>query len=108
MVNSNVQMLALNEFNNVADAGRATSDLLAAIKNLSNELRVTIVAAGTAKAINALNLDPQLKSRFEPIGLPHWSADREYRRFLASYEQLLPLLSHPASARQSLPGPSLP
>ncbi|MGY6000060.1 TniB family NTP-binding protein [Stenotrophomonas maltophilia] len=91
MVNANVQMLALDEFNNVADAGRATSDLLAAIRNLSNELRVPIVAAGTAKAINALNLDPQLKSRFEPIGLPRWSADREYRTFLASYEQLLPL-----------------
>lgn len=91
MVNANVQMLALDEFNNVADAGRATSDLLAAIRNLSNELRIPIVAAGTDKAINALNLDPQLKSRFEPIGLPRWSMDREYRTFLASYEQLLPL-----------------
>ena len=91
MVYANVQMLALDEFNNVAEAGRATADLLAAIRNLSNELRIPIVAAGTEKAINALNLDPQLKSRFEPIALPKWSLDKEYLSFLASYEQLLPL-----------------
>lgn len=104
MVNANVQMLALDEFNNVAEAGRATSDLLAAIRNLSNELRIPIVAAGTDKAINALNLDPQLKSRFEPIGLPRWRLNREYLGFLASYEQLLPLakpsdLAQPEVAR---------
>lgn len=92
MLYANVQMLALDELNNVADAGRNTIDLLAAIRNLSNELRLPIVAAGTATAINALNLDTQLKTRFEPIGLPPWKLDTEYLKFLASYEQLLPLL----------------
>ncbi|UXL29514.1 TniB family NTP-binding protein [Stenotrophomonas maltophilia] len=102
MVYANVQMLALDEFNNVAEAGRATADLLAAIRNLSNELRIPIVAAGTEKAINALNLDPQLKSRFEPIGLPQWKLDREYRGFLAAYEQLLPLVKPSGLASREL------
>lgn len=92
MLHSNVQMLALDEFNNVSEAGRNTTELLAAIRNLSNELRLPIVAAGTEKAINALNLDRQLKTRFEPIGLPRWSLNREYLQFLASYERLFPLM----------------
>lgn len=92
MLYANVQMLVLDEFNNAAGAGRNSSDLLAAIRNLSNELRLPIVAAGTEKAINALNLDAQLKTRFEPIGLPPWRLDKEYLKFLASYEQLLPLV----------------
>lgn len=93
MLGASVQMLALDEFNNVSEAGRNTADLLAAIRNLSNELRLPIAAAGTEKAINALNLDRQLKTRFEPIGLPRWTLNREYLQFLASYERLFPLMN---------------
>jgi hypothetical protein len=99
LVYARVQMLVIDELNNVTQAGREAPFVLAAIRNLSSDLRLPIAAAGTQQAINALNLDPQLKSRFEPIGLPRWMLNTEYLKFLASYEQLLPLqkASHLAS-----------
>ncbi len=88
---ANVRVLVIDEFNNLTNAGRAAGELLGAIKGLSNDLKVSIVAAGTQTAINALNSDPQMKSRFVPSALDRWKLDREYLGFLASYEQLLPL-----------------
>ncbi|MBI3774504.1 MAG: TniB family NTP-binding protein [Gammaproteobacteria bacterium] len=88
---ASVRLLVIDEFNNLTNAGKKAADLLAAIKGLSNDLKISIVAAGTPAAINALNSDPQMKSRFEPAALDRWKLDSEYLRFLASYEQLLPL-----------------
>ncbi|MET3115842.1 hypothetical protein AAKU64_000045 [Undibacterium sp. GrIS 1.8] len=88
---ASVRLLIIDEFNNLANAGKKAPDLLAAIKGLSNELKLSVVAAGTQAAINALNSDPQMKSRFEPAALDRWRLDSEYLRFLASYEKLLPL-----------------
>lgn len=85
------KMLVIDEFNNLINAGRGATELLAAIKGLSNELRISIVAAGTPEAVNALNSDPQMKSRFTPAILDRWALDKQYLRFLASYERLLPL-----------------
>jgi hypothetical protein len=91
MTYANVRILVIDEFNNLTNAGKGAVDLLSAIKELSNQLRVSIVAAGTQAAINALNSDPQMKSRFEPAGLERWTLDAEYLRLLVSYERLLPL-----------------
>ncbi|MBK8183954.1 MAG: TniB family NTP-binding protein [Candidatus Competibacteraceae bacterium] len=97
-----VRILAIDEFNNLVNAGRAAGDLLAAIKGLSNELKISVVAAGTQSAINALNSDPQMKSRFEPAVLDRWKLDGEYLRFLASYERLLPLAEPSGLATREL------
>jgi len=86
-----VRMLLLDEFNNIAEAGRSTRDLLATVRFLANDVKLGICAAGTATAINALNQDPQLKSRFQGYALPAWKLDRAYLQFLAAYEQVLPL-----------------
>lgn len=86
-----IRVLVIDEFNNLTTAGKRAGDLLAAIKGLSNDLKISIVAAGTQAAINALNLEPQMKSRFEPAALDRWKLNTEYLRFLASYERLLPL-----------------
>lgn len=86
-----VRILVIDEFNNLTSAGRKQGDILALIKGLSNDLKISIVAAGTQEAINALNSEPQMKSRFEPAPLDRWSLNAEYLRFLASYERLLPL-----------------
>lgn len=61
------------------------------IKFLSNELQIIIIAAGVKDAYNAINADPQLSNRFEPIGLPKWQMNDEYLRLLASFESVLPL-----------------
>lgn len=88
---ANVRLLVIDEFNNLANAGKLAGSLLAGIKGLNNDLKISVVAAGTQAAINVLNSDPQMKSRFEPAGLDRWKLDAEYLRFLASYERLLPL-----------------
>lgn len=86
-----IRVLVIDEFNNLTTASKKAGDLLAAIKGLSNDLKISVIAAGTQAAINALNLEPQMKSRFEPAALDRWKLDTEYLRFLASYERLLPL-----------------
>jgi len=88
---ASVRVLAIDEFNHLTNAGKDAAKLLAAIKNISTALRIPIIASGTQAAINALNSDPQMKSRFEPAVLDRWKLDREYLRFLASYEAFLPL-----------------
>lgn len=88
---TSVRMVAIDEFNHLTNAGKEAAKLLAAIKNLSSALNMPILAAGTQAAINALNSDPQMKSRFEPAVLDRWKLDREYLRLLAAYETFLPL-----------------
>lgn len=92
---THVRMLLLDEFNNIAEAGKEARAILSAIRSLSNDLKIVLGAAGTASAINALNQDPQLKSRFQPFALRAWSLDMQYLQFLAAYERLLPL-QHPS------------
>lgn len=99
---ASVRMLAIDEFNHLVNAGKDASKLLAGIKNLSSALRIPIVASGTQAAINALNSDPQMKSRFEPAVLDRWKLDREYLRFLASYEMFLPLAERSELASREL------
>lgn len=99
---ASVRILAIDEFNHLVNAGKDAAKLLAGIKNLSSALRVPIVASGTQAAINALNSDPQMKSRFEPAVLDRWKLDREYLRFLASYEMFLPLAERSELASREL------
>lgn len=99
---AHVGVLLIDEFNNLVNAGRKAGDVLAAIKELSNALKISIVAFGTQAAINALNLEPQMKSRFQPSSLQRWRLDAEYLRFLASYERLLPLAKPSGLATRDL------
>jgi hypothetical protein len=61
------------------------------IKYLGNELQIPIVAVGTPDAFHAIQSDPQLANRFEPVLLPRWTIDEEYLRLLASFESTLQL-----------------
>ena len=86
------RMLIIDEFHNVLHGNaRQQRQFLALLKNLSNELRLPIIVAGTRDTIRTLHTDPQLSSRFEAFGLPRWKLDREFLRLLASFERLLPL-----------------
>lgn len=64
---------------------------LNAIKYLSNELKMPLVGVGTGDAFNAINTDPQLANRFEPLVLPRWKNNDEYLQLLASFEYMIPL-----------------
>ena len=87
-----VKMLLIDELNNLV-VGTTTKQrrFLTVLKQLGNELRIPIVAAGTEEAVRAVQTDPQLSNRFEPMILPRWALDVNFQRLLATYEQMLPL-----------------
>lgn len=66
-------------------------EFLNCIKNLSNELRISIVAAGTSDAFHVINSDPQIANRFQPFNLNRWVYGEEYVQLLYTLEGLLPL-----------------
>lgn len=66
-------------------------EVMNAIKLLSNETAIPIVAVGTAAAVRVLHTDPQHSSRFEVLPLPLWQLDPEFQSLLAGFETVLPL-----------------
>ncbi len=87
-----VRMLIIDEIHHsLAGDSRRQQAFLNVIKALGNELEIPIVAAGTREAFNALRTDEQLANRFKPFALPRWEYNMDYWRFLATYEQFLPL-----------------
>lgn len=61
------------------------------LKHLMNQLRLPILALGTADAVDAFRVDAHMQARFKPIELPAWSAGEEFAGFLRKYEEALPL-----------------
>ncbi|MDQ6699930.1 MAG: TniB family NTP-binding protein [Acidobacteriota bacterium] len=86
------KMLILDEIHHIlAGHIHLQSVFLNAIKYLSNQLRIPIVGVGTKDALRAIQTDPQMVSRFEPMAVPKWKLDDEFRRLLVSFESVLPL-----------------
>lgn len=96
-----IKVLLVDEFNHMLAANRTEQrKILNFFKNISGPpLSLSVIAFGTPEALNAINVDTQLKSRFQVFELSHWVAGEEFRAFLASYEQFIPLRypSHLAS-----------
>ena len=87
-----LRVLIIDEIHDILAGNlRKQQEFLNVIKHLSNELMIPIVGVGTRDALRAIQTDPQIANRFEPIILPHWKMDEEYLRLLASYEKVLPL-----------------
>jgi type II secretory pathway predicted ATPase ExeA len=87
-----VRMLIIDEIHHLM-AGHLDKQrhFLNVLKYLSNELLISVVGVGIKDALRAIQTDRQLVSRFDPIGLPRWTLDREFRMLLMSFEQVLPL-----------------
>ena len=94
-----LRLLIIDEIHHVlAGSLLQQHNFLNTIKHLSNELQIPIVGVGTREAFNAIQSDPQLANRFEPVFLPRWTiGDRlkpetdPYLQLLASFECMLPL-----------------
>lgn len=87
-----VRMLIIDELNSLVSGSMAKQrQFLTVLKHLSNELQIPLVGAGTEDAVRAIQTDPQLSNRFTPVTLPRWGMDVDFRRLLASCEQILPL-----------------
>jgi type II secretory pathway predicted ATPase ExeA len=65
---------------------------LSLLKTLSGPpYHLSVMGFGTLSAVNALKQDPQLERRFEILKLSPWNEGDEFRSFLASIEENLPL-----------------
>lgn len=61
------------------------------LKGLANDLRIPVVAVGTEDARHAIQTDPQVASRFDPLHLARWSESDAFRNFLGNFGKHLPL-----------------
>lgn len=86
------RVLLVDEINALL-AGSVTKQrfFLNMLKYLSNELQISIVAAGTADAQQAIRSDAQILNRFPSRILPRWQQGVEFRKLLYSFEYVLPL-----------------
>jgi ABC-type oligopeptide transport system ATPase subunit len=48
------------------------------LKGLANELRIPVVAVGTEDARHAIQTDPQVASRFDPMHLTRWKESTHF------------------------------
>ena len=93
LIKVKTKVLLLDELNSIL-AGSVTKQLLllTTIKYLSNQTKISIVAAGTPAALQAIATDTQLESRFPVRLLKRWKdANPDFRKLLASFEFILPL-----------------
>jgi len=87
-----LKVLAIDEIHNIlSGSAQRQRTFLNLLKYLSNELKVAIIASGTEDALRAIQTDRQIASRLPPEPLPLWKYGADYRRLLASFEQMLPL-----------------
>lgn len=86
------KVLILDEIHHIIAGSLAKQrHFLNTIKYLGNEMRIPIVGAGTREAFHAIQTDPQLSNRFEPMFLPRWEMNTKFLRLLVSFEQMIPL-----------------
>jgi Bacterial TniB protein len=92
------RMIMIDEIQHLLSCNaREQRAALNALKFLANQLRVSVVAAGTNEALHLMRYDPQIASRFEQLELPVWRESDELRRFIAGYLALLPVRKVPAA-----------
>lgn len=86
------RVLMVDELNALL-AGSVTKQrfFLNMLKYLSNELQISIVAAGTLDAQQAVRSDAQILSRFPARMLPRWQEGETFRKLLLSFEYVIPL-----------------
>ncbi|RUL66820.1 AAA family ATPase [Dyella dinghuensis] len=86
------RVLAMDELHNFFIAGPKTfANNMAALRDLTNTPKVSLVCAGTELARLCIQADPQLLERFDQYEFCAWSESSELRNFLASWEWRLPL-----------------
>jgi hypothetical protein len=87
------KMLIADEIHNVFTAARGSDRdaLMALLRTMIGELRISLVCAGTNEAENAILGDEQLASRYEPLQLPAWQPSAEFQGLVGSALRSMPL-----------------
>ena len=90
-----VRLLVVDEIQDVlTSTARQQRIALDTIKFLMNELSLPIVALGTARAPQAMQVDEHLNARMSVRTLPVWTNDVFLTNFLDAFERVLPLAKH--------------
>ncbi|NMV41281.1 AAA family ATPase [Ralstonia insidiosa] len=87
-----VRILIIDEIHHLIAGGLTKQrEFRNALKSLSNEAKISIVASGIEEAYNAFNSDPQMSSRFVPIEMPSWTPGKQLGTLLMTLERRTPL-----------------
>ena len=87
-----IEVLIIDEIHNILSGSVAKQkQIMNAIKNLSNNLKIPIVLSGTKDSLRAISTDIQLSSRFRPVYLTKWEMNEDYVSLLATIAKTLPL-----------------
>jgi len=83
-----VKMLIIDDFSNLlAGSMLKQRQVLNAIRGLTNDLKIPVIATGVDTSLVVIQTDPQIRSRFKHKELKRWTADEEFARLLASFEK---------------------
>lgn len=89
---ASTRILIVDEFHNLQSGSfKQQSELTDELKTISNKLRITLIVAGTSRALQPLKRDNQFLSRMPPVMLPPWQLDKNYLGLLKALEGRLPL-----------------
>lgn len=87
-----LEMLVIDEIHHILAGHYAKQRrFLNVLKYLGNELEIPLVGVGTLDALRAVQTEPQVASRFDPVAIPRWQWSKEFLMLLASFERVLPL-----------------
>jgi Cdc6-like AAA superfamily ATPase len=101
LTHANPRILIIDEIQHLLScSAREQRAALNMVKFLSNDRRISVVAAGTHEALHVMRFDPQIASRFEQMELPVWTESDELRRFVAGYLAMLPIRKNSAAIDQ--------
>ena len=74
LTHAHPKLLIIDEIQHLLScSSREQRAALNMVKYLSNECRMSIIAAGTHEALHVMRFDPQIASRFEQMELPVWT-----------------------------------
>ncbi len=89
-----LKVLCIDELHNsLAGSSVKRQQFLNALKYLGNELSISFIASGTEDLLRAVSIDNQIQNRFQPVLLPRWKLDKDFRQLLRTFESILPLKS---------------
>ena len=87
-----IEILIIDEIHNILGGSvKKQNQMMNAIKNLSNNLKIPIVLSGIKDSLRAVSTDLQMSSRFRPVYLTRWEMNEDYISLLATIAKTLPL-----------------
>lgn len=90
--NIDLGIMVIDEIHNLLSGSpREQRHFLTALKSLGNLVQVPIIGVGTTAAFTAFQSDPQMSNRYVTERLTKWKLDKQFLRFLASLERIIPL-----------------